>query len=176
MEFQKLDISDVILLKPQIFGDDRGFFMETYRETTFKENGIELNFVQDNYSKSAKDVLRGLHYQAEPYSQGKLVCVTKGEVFDVAVDIRKESSTYGTWVGQYLSAENKNMMYIPPRLAHGFIVTSDSAEFSYKCTNYYNPDHERCIKWNDPILNIEWPSKNPILSNKDKCGKLFSEL
>jgi len=175
MNFQKLEIPDVILIIPKVFGDDRGFFMETYRQSGFIENGISQNFVQDNYSKSTKNVLRGLHYQIDPKAQGKLVRVTFGEVFDVAVDIRKNSPTYGKWVGQYLSAQNKHIMYIPPGFAHGFLVISDYAEFSYKCTEYYSPEHERCIAWNDPDLNISWPTNEPLLSDKDKKGLCLSE-
>lgn len=163
-------IPDVKILEPNVFGDDRGFFMETFRDTWFKENIADVNFVQDNHSKSKQGILRGLHYQTEN-TQGKLVRVTSGEVFDVAVDIRKGSPTYGQWVGEYLSAENKRQLWVPAGFAHGFYVTSESAEFVYKCTDIYNPSAEQCLKWNDNSLNIQWPiTVQPLLSEKDSKG------
>ena len=169
-------IPDVLLIEPKVFGDDRGFFFESFNRRAFHEaTGINVDFVQDNHSKSARNVLRGLHYQlAQP--QGKLVRVTQGEVFDVAVDIRKGSSTYGQWVGEILSAENKKQLWIPAGLAHGFVVLSETAEFLYKTTDYYAPQHERCIAWNDPDLAIAWPIEGqPLLSAKDAAGAAFRE-
>ena len=164
-------IPDVILLEPKVFADDRGFFYESYNQKAFQEaTRLDVQFVQDNHSKSARNVLRGLHYQVQQ-PQGKLVRVVQGEVFDVAVDIRKDSKTYGQWVGQLLSAENKKQLWIPPGLAHGFVVLSETAEFLYKTTDYYAPAHERCIAWNDPKIGIEWPlTAEPLLSGKDKAG------
>lgn len=170
MRFVPLSIPEVILIEPKVYGDDRGFFMETWQRRFFAEHGIDAEFVQDNHSLSAKGILRGLHYQVR-HIQGKLVRVVAGEVFDVAVDIRPGSSTFGQWVGAHLSAENKHMMWVPPGFAHGFYVMSDSAVFLYKCTDYYAPEHERCIIWNDPDLDIRWPLVNPpILSGKDAQG------
>jgi len=169
-------IPDVLLIEPKVFGDDRGFFFESFNRRAFHEaTGINVDFVQDNHSKSARNVLRGLHYQlAQP--QGKLVRVTQGEVFDVAVDIRKGSPTYGQWVGEILSAENKKQLWIPAGLAHGFVVLSETAEFLYKTTDYYAPQHERCIAWNDPDLAIAWPIEGqPLLSAKDAAGAAFRE-
>ena len=169
-------IPDVLLIEPKVFGDDRGFFFESFNRRAFHEaTGLNVDFVQDNHSKSARNVLRGLHYQlAQP--QGKLVRVTQGEVFDVAVDIRKGSSTYGQWVGEILSAENKKQLWIPAGLAHGFVVLSETAEFLYKTTDYYAPLHERCIAWNDPDLAIAWPIEGqPLLSAKDAAGAAFRE-
>jgi len=169
-------IPDVLLIEPKVFGDDRGFFFESFNRCTFHEaTGLNVDFVQDNHSKSARNVLRGLHYQlAQP--QGKLVRVTQGEVFDVAVDIRKGSPTYGQWVGEILSAENKKQLWIPAGLAHGFVVLSETAEFLYKTTDYYAPQHERCIAWNDPDLAIVWPIEGqPLLSAKDAAGAAFRE-
>lgn len=164
-------IADVLLLEPKVFGDDRGFFYESFNEKAFGEaTGVDVRFVQDNHSKSARNVLRGLHYQVQQ-PQGKLVRVVQGEVFDVAVDIRKGSKTYGQWVGEILSAENKKQLWIPAGLAHGFVVLSETAEFLYKTTDYYAPAHERCIAWNDPELAIEWPIDGaPVLSAKDAAG------
>jgi dTDP-4-dehydrorhamnose 3,5-epimerase len=151
-------IPDVLLIEPKVFGDDRGFFFESYNQKAFREaTGLNVSFVQDNHSKSAKNVLRGLHYQIEQ-PQGKLVRVTQGEVFDAAVDIRKGSKTYGQWVGLILSAENKKQLWIPPGFAHGFLTLSETAEFLYKTTEYYSPEHERCIIWNDADIAIEWHS------------------
>lgn len=172
MQFTPTHIPDVILITPQVFGDDRGFFMETWQRTKFAEAGIDYDFVQDNHSRSVKGTLRGLHYQIKQ-PQGKLIRVTSGEVFDVAVDIRPESPTFGQWVGEYLSADNKRMLWVPPGLAHAFYVTSDTADFQYKCTDYYAPEHERCIRWDDPSINIDWPldaDQQPLVSEKDQQG------
>lgn len=169
-------IPDVKIIEPAVFGDERGFFMETWKQKKFEElvTGKPTIFVQDNHSKSKKGILRGLHYQTEN-TQGKLVRVISGEVFDVAVDIRKNSPTFGQWVGVYLSAENKRQFWVPEGFAHGFYVTSDEAEFVYKCTDYYNPNAEVSILWNDETLAIEWPvSTEPLLSEKDKYGLCFS--
>jgi dTDP-4-dehydrorhamnose 3,5-epimerase len=168
-------IADVLLIEPRVFGDARGFFYESFNQRAFTlATGIALPFVQDNHSKSAKGVLRGLHYQVNN-PQGKLVRVTAGEVFDVAVDIRPESPTYGQWVGEILSGDNKRQLWVPPGLAHGFVVLSDTAEFLYKTTDYYAPEHERCIAWNDPTLAIVWPDlgEAPKLSAKDAVGAAF---
>jgi len=169
-------IPDVLIFEPQVFGDDRGFFMESFNARKFHElTGLERNFVQDNHSRSQKGVLRGLHYQIEN-AQGKLVRVTAGEVFDVAVDIRRHSSTFGKWVGVRLSAENKRMLWVPEGFAHGFLVVSDTADFLYKTTNYYAPAHERSILWNDPELGIDWPlDGTPQLSGKDAAGALLKD-
>ncbi|HAS8312845.1 TPA: dTDP-4-dehydrorhamnose 3,5-epimerase [Vibrio vulnificus] len=170
-------IPDVKIIEPTVFGDERGFFMETWNQKRFEElvTGKPTQFVQDNHSKSKKGILRGLHYQTEN-TQGKLVRVVSGEVFDVAVDIRKNSPTFGQWVGEYLSAENKRQLWIPEGFAHGFYVTSDEAEFVYKCTDYYNSSAEKSIKWNDNELAIEWPLVvSPTLSIKDELGMSFLE-
>lgn len=166
-------IPDVILLEPKIFGDERGFFKETYQFDRYREFGIKLPFVQDNFSRSTKGVLRGLHYQKN-FPQGKLVQVVSGEVFDVAVDIRKDSATFGKWFGAVLSGENHRQMYVPPGFAHGFCVLSDSADFSYKCTEYYHPEDEHTILWNDPTLAIDWPIHEVLVSDKDRQGKKFN--
>lgn len=165
-------IPDAIIIEPQVFGDERGFFMETWNARTFAKAGLDLTFVQDNHSKSRQGILRGLHYQIE-HPQGKLVRVTAGEVFDVAVDLRKSSPTFGQWVAVTLSAENKRLFWIPPGFAHGFYVTSESAEFLYKCTDIYAPEHERCLRWDAPDLAIDWPlvgGEPPALSAKDQTG------
>lgn len=165
-------IADVLLIEPRVFGDARGFFFESFNQRAFAQaTGLDVNFVQDNHSKSAKGVLRGLHYQAI-HPQGKLVRVVAGEVFDVAVDIRPDSPTFGRWVGEMLSADNNRQLWIPPGLAHGFLVLSDSAEFLYKTTDYYAPEHERCLAWNDPAVAIAWPDLGspPQLSAKDAAG------
>ena len=177
MKVIKTNIPDVKIIEPGVFGDERGFFMETWNQKEFEEKitGKATFFVQDNHSKSKQGILRGLHYQTEN-TQGKLVRVISGEVFDVAVDIRKGSSTYGQWVGEYLSAENKKQLWVPAGFAHGFYVTSESAEFVYKCTDYYNPEKEECIQWNDPTLSINWPIDYTIpllLSDKDSSAKAF---
>lgn len=169
-------IPDVKIINPKVFGDQRGFFLETFEQKRYQEKlEINLTFVQDNHSRSQKNVLRGLHFQKQN-PQGKLVRVVRGEVFDVAVDIRKDSLTYGKWVGVLLSEENKSQLWIPPGLAHGFLVLSDIADFEYKCTNYYDPNSEGCLLWNDPTVNITWPILTPILSEKDKLGKTLQEL
>jgi dTDP-4-dehydrorhamnose 3,5-epimerase len=173
MKVTPTKIADVLLIEPKVFGDARGFFFESFNHKVFEEaTGVMTQFVQDNHSKSGKGVLRGLHYQVQNL-QGKLVRVTQGEVFDVAVDIRKGSPTFGQWVGEILSAENNRQMWVPEGLAHGFLVLSDTAEFLYKTTDYYTPEHERCIAWNDPDLGIEWPSlaSAPLLSVKDQTGQ-----
>lgn len=170
-------IPDVKIIEPDVFGDERGFFMETWNQKKFEElvTGKPTQFVQDNHSKSKKGILRGLHYQTEN-TQGKLVRVISGEVFDVAVDIRKDSPTFGKWVGVYLSAENKRQLWIPEGFAHGFYVTSDEAEFVYKCTDYYNPLADHSILWSDPYIGIKWPNNIiPILSEKDGVGSLFGD-
>ena len=169
-------IPDVKIIEPSVFGDERGFFMETWNQAKFEElvTGEPTTFVQDNHSKSKKGILRGLHYQTEN-TQGKLVRVVSGEVFDVAVDIRKGSPTFGQWVGEYLSAENKRQLWVPKGFAHGFYVTSDEAEFVYKCTDYYNPEAENSILWNDDALSIQWPINiGPLLSGKDNKATFFS--
>ncbi|MEY3804855.1 MAG: hypothetical protein RL667_977 [Pseudomonadota bacterium] len=176
MQVVQTAIPDVLILEPKVFGDDRGFFFESFNQQTFQNlTGIKANFVQDNHSKSAANVLRGLHYQIEQ-AQGKLVRVTSGEVFDVAVDIRRKSATFGKWVGVLLSAENKRQMWIPPGFAHGFVVLKDNTEFLYKTTDYYAPQYERCIRWDDPAIGVEWPvSQPPILSVKDQQGLLITD-
>lgn len=176
MNVVSMAIPDVLLIEPKVFGDDRGFFFESFNEQRFAAAvGKTVEFVQDNHSRSARGVLRGLHYQIQQ-PQGKLVRVVSGEVFDVAVDIRKNSSTFGLWVGALLSAENKRQMWIPEGFAHGFVVTSDSAEFLYKTTDYWAPEHERCIAWNDPAIGIEWPiTGSPILSGKDQNGMSLAD-
>ena len=171
MQVVQTAIPDVLILEPKVFGDDRGFFFESFNQQTFQKlTGINAQFVQDNHSKSAAHVLRGLHYQIEQ-PQGKLVRVTSGEVFDVAVDIRRQSNTFGKWVGVVLSAENKRQLWVPPGFAHGFLVLKNDTEFLYKTTDYYAPQHERCIRWDDPAIGIEWPlSGMPMLSGKDQQG------
>ena len=168
-------IPDVKLLEPQVFGDERGFFMETFRDEWFKENVANRTFVQENHSKSVKGVLRGLHYQTEN-TQGKLVRVVSGAVFDVAVDMREFSPTFGQWVGEILSAENKRQLWVPEGFAHGFYVLTDEAEFTYKCTDYYNPKSEHSLIWNDETVGIEWPLEGePSLSAKDLAGKILKD-
>lgn len=169
-------IADVFVFEPRVFGDARGFFFESFNENVFAEaTGLRPRFVQDNHSKSAKNVLRGLHYQIKQ-PQGKLVRVTQGTVFDVAVDLRSNSQTYGQWVGEILSDENKKMLWVPEGFAHGFVVLSESAEFLYKTTDFYAPQHERCVLWNDPTLSIDWPINHlPSLSAKDALGIPFHE-
>jgi dTDP-4-dehydrorhamnose 3,5-epimerase len=170
-------IPDVLILEPQVFGDDRGFFFESFNARAFAQaSGLKPQFVQDNHSKSARNVLRGLHYQLAPKAQGKLLRVVKGEVFDVAVDLRNSSKTFGCWVGLVLSAKNKQQLWIPPGFAHGFLTLSEGAEFLYKTTEYYSPDHERSLLWNDPALGIDWPLDGvPILAAKDATAKRLSE-
>ncbi|MGD8162226.1 dTDP-4-dehydrorhamnose 3,5-epimerase [Pantoea sp. FN0307] len=170
MKVIKTDIPDVLIFEPKVFGDERGFFMESFNQRVFEESiGRKVNFVQDNHSKSIKGVLRGLHFQAAPYAQGKLVRCVVGEVFDVAVDVRKGSETFGQWVGVLLSADNKRQLWIPEGFAHGFLTLSETAEFFYKTTNYYHPDSDKGIIWSDKTINISWPEGyNYILSEKDK--------
>lgn len=177
MNVTPTQIDDVLLIEPRVFGDDRGYFYESFNCRAFHEaTGLDINFVQDNHSKSVRNVLRGLHYQASR-PQGKLVRVVQGEVFDVAVDIRKGSKYYGQWVGHVLSAENKKQLWIPAGLAHGFVVLSETAEFLYKTTEYYAPEDERCIAWNDRDLAIAWPvAGTPLLSAKDACGTAFRDV
>lgn len=177
MKVMSTAIPDVLTIEPMVFGDDRGFFFESFNEQAFYQaTGLAIDFVQDNHSKSAKNVLRGLHYQLAPKAQGKLVRVVQGKVFDVAVDLRKSSKTFGKWVGEILSAENKKQLWIPPGFAHGFLTLSDYAEFLYKTSDYYSPEHERCIRWDDPEIGIEWPSGvAPILSVKDMQARPFVE-
>ena len=175
MKVTPLSIPDVLLIEPKIYEDDRGFFFESYNFNEFKKaTSLDIAFVQDNHSKSAKGVLRGLHYQLDPYAQGKLVRVIQGEVFDVAVDIRKSSPTFGKYVSQILSSENKKQMWIPEGFAHGFLTLSDTSEFLYKTTIPYNAKDERCIIWNDEVLKIKWPENLPInTSQKDNVGSVF---
>lgn len=175
MEVIPTRIPDVKLIKPKVFGDERGFFMETWNARVFAEAGIDATFVQDNHSRSVQHTLRGLHYQIQN-PQGKLVRVTRGEVFDVAVDLRKSSPTFGQWVGEVLSEANQCQLWVPPGFAHGFYVVSETADFQYKCTDFYSPIHERCVIWNDPSLFIDWGLLNraePIISDKDQGGVLF---
>lgn len=176
MDIIDTKISDVKIIQPKVFGDERGFFLETFQKDRYlKMLKIEGDFVQDNHSRSSKGVLRGLHFQRNN-PQGKLVRVVRGEVFDVAVDIRPESPTFKQWVGVTLSEENKTQFWIPPGLAHGFVVLSEFADFEYKCTNYYDSSSEGCLMWNDPDVGIEWPIDSPLLSGKDQQGKLLSQL
>lgn len=175
MKATQIALPDVLLIEPKVFGDSRGFFFESFNERAFwEQTGLHVQFVQDNHSKSARGVLRGLHYQIEQ-PQGKLVRVVQGEVFDVAVDLRKSSQSFGKWFGCHLSGDNKQQLWVPPGFAHGFLVLSDSAEFLYKTTEYYAPAHERCIAWNDPTLGIQWPTVEggPLLSAKDAIGSSF---
>lgn len=165
--FKRLSIPDVILIEPRIFADARGFFMETYKYSDFLNTGIREQFVQDNYSRSTHRVLRGLHYQKDPHAQGKLVQCLQGNIFDVAVDIRKGSPTFGRWDGVELSEEDHRMLYVPPGFAHGFVVLSESADVVYKCTKEYSQADDRGIIWNDPDINIQWPVSNPVISEKD---------
>jgi dTDP-4-dehydrorhamnose 3,5-epimerase len=176
MRFIPTTIPEVIVIEPKVFVDGRGFFLESYQKQRFSEAGIDADFVQDNHSKSQQGVLRGLHYQIQQ-TQGKLVRVISGEIFDVAVDIRKNSLFFGQWVGDYLSAENKKMLWVPAGFAHGFLVTSPNAEVLYKTTDYYAPQWERSVIWNDPIINIAWPLNGitPILSSKDGAGKFLND-
>lgn len=177
MKIINTSIPDVKIIEPQVFGDNRGFFLETFRDDWFKENVADVTFIQDNHSKSNQGILRGMHYQLEQ-TQGKLVRVTSGEVYDVVIDMRKKSSSYGQWFGVLLSAENKRQLWMPAGFAHGFYVTSESAEFVYKCTNSYAPKHEVSVKWDDPALGISWPihtNTKPSLSAKDVNGLLFKD-
>jgi len=176
MKVTPTKLAGVLIIEPRVFGDERGFFFESFNQRAFDEAvGAHVDFVQDNHSKSSRNVLRGLHYQVSPKAQGKLVRVVQGEVFDVAVDLRKNSKTFGQWVGELLSAENKKQMWVPPGFAHGFLTLSDTAEFLYKTTDYYSPEHERCIRWDDGEVGVEWPLlKDPVLSGKDLAGDSFS--
>ena len=176
MKVTPLAIPEVLLIEPKVFGDERGFFFESFNQQTFNAaTGLDVQFVQDNHSKSVRHVLRGLHYQLPPKAQGKLVRAVVGEVFDVAVDLRQGSPSFGQWVGERLSAENKRQMWVPPGFAHGFLVLSETAEFLYKTTDYYAPESERCIVWNDPALAIDWPLAGAAvsLSAKDAEGQHF---
>lgn len=178
MKIISLAIPDVKLIEPDVFGDNRGFFMETYRADQFKEAGIPTNFVQDNMSSSRKGVLRGLHFQKDPYSQGKLVRVVRGEVFDVAVDLRKGSPYFGKWVGDFLSEENKRSLYVPNGFAHGFCVVSDEAVFHYKCTEFYHPEAEGGLRYDDPTVAVEWPKIDvPFLTSpKDEKAPFLENI
>jgi dTDP-4-dehydrorhamnose 3,5-epimerase len=174
MEFISTSLPEVLLLKPKVHGDHRGFFMETFRKEVFDKAGVTADFVQDNHSKSSKGILRGLHYQIKQ-PQGKLIRAIAGEIFDVAVDMRRSSPNFGLWVGIVLSAENKHALWIPPGFAHGFYVMSEEAEVTYKTTTYYAPEHERSLLWNDPLLNIGWPEKTDVvLSDKDRNAPMFA--
>ncbi|MFU2317865.1 dTDP-4-dehydrorhamnose 3,5-epimerase [Rahnella sp. PCH160] len=177
MQIIKTEIPDVLIFEPKVFGDDRGFFFESFNQKVFEEAvGRKVDFIQDNHSKSTQGVLRGLHYQLPPFAQAKLVRCIVGEVFDVAVDIRKTSSTFGKWVGVHLSAENKRQLWIPEGFAHGFLVLSETAEFVYKTTNYYSPTHDRGVIWNDSDVGIKWPLTTiPLLSAKDESAKLLKD-
>lgn len=175
MKFFPTEIPDVLIVKPDVFGDHRGFFMETWHARKFAEAGISANFVQDNHSRSSQGTLRGLHYQVN-HPQGKLVRVLSGKVYDVAVDLRRSSPTFGQWIGRILSDENNEMLWVPQGFAHGFYVLSESADFFYKCTDFYVPECERTLRWDDPDLNIKWPlidGKQPVLSSKDTNGSSF---
>ena len=177
MNVTRFDIPDLVLFEPKVFGDDRGFFFESFNQQRFEDAvGRPVSFVQDNHSRSSKGVLRGLHYQLSPHAQGKLVRVVQGEVFDVAVDIRKSSPTFGQWIGVLLTAENKRQFWIPEGFAHGFVTLSESAEFLYKTTNYYAPQSERSILWNDPVLAIDWQyDAEPLLSGKDQQAESLAK-
>lgn len=176
-EFKRLGLGDVTLVTPKVFGDSRGFFIESYQKSTFINNGINVEFNQDNHSKSTKGVLRGLHYQTNPKAQAKLVRCSRGKIFDVAVDIRIYSPTFGQWIGEILSEENKNMLYIPEGFAHGFVVLSDEAELLYKASNEYSPQNDRGIRWNDPDINIKWGIDfEPLISEKDAKQPFLKEV
>jgi len=177
INFIQTKFSNAYLIKPQVFSDERGFFLESYSAKIFKENGISSDFVQDNHSLSVnKGVLRGLHFQKDPFAQAKLVRVTRGSVYDVIVDLRKDSSTFGQWEGFFLDEKNKNMLFVPKGFAHGFCTLEDNTEFMYKVDNYYSPECDSGIIWNDEDLKIDWPIKNPILSDKDKKLQSFSSF
>ena len=176
MEIIKTSIEGLLIIKPDVFKDERGYFFESYNKERFAKEGLVMNFVQDNESKSGRGVIRGLHFQKPPFAQGKLVRVVKGSVMDVAVDIRKNSPTYGKWESRILSEENKEMFWIPEGFAHGFITLEDNTVFSYKCTNVYNKLSEGSLRWNDPDLNIQWNFETPILSDKDKLSPLFKDF
>lgn len=176
MRFIACDIPGPIIIEPKVFGDERGFFLESWNHAAFAEAGLDLAFVQDNHSRSSRGVLRGLHYQ-DPNPQGKLVRVANGRVFDVAVDIRRSSATFGRWIGIELSAANQRMLWVPPGFAHGFLTLEDNTDFLYKCTDFYQPSSEHCLRWDDPALAIDWPLENmiPELSAKDKAGKPLAD-
>ena len=180
MQFEKIetfDIDGLVLITPKVFGDSRGFFKETYSKQDFeKELGIKIDFVQDNYSRSGKEILRGLHWQTEPKAQDKLVRVARGKLIDIAVDIRKNSPTFGQHVAVELSDENHKIFFVPKGFAHGFLTLTDIVDFEYKVSNYYSPDHERGVAWNDPDLNIKWDTKHPILSDKDTRNPLLKDI
>lgn len=176
MDVTTTNIEGLLIIKPRVFGDERGYFFESFREDIMKSNGVTSKFVQDNQSMSSKGILRGLHFQKDPFAQGKLVRVIKGSVLDVAVDIRKKSSTYGQHFLIELNEENKTMFYIPPGFAHGFLTLEDDTLFSYKCTNYYNKESEGAIRWNSKSLNVDWGIVNPILSSKDATAPTFDEF
>ena len=178
MKVTPTKLAGVLIIEPRVFGDERGFFFESFNQRAFDDAvGTHVDFVQDNHSKSSRNVLRGLHYQLPPKAQGKLVRVVQGEVFDVAVDLRKDSPTFGQWVGEILSAENKKQLWIPAGFAHGFLTLSDTAEFLYKTTDYYSPEHERCIRWDDADVGVQWPlSTPPLVSGKDALGLPFLGL
>ena len=178
MKVTPTKLAGVLIIELRVFGDERGFFFESFNQRAFDEAvGAHVDFVQDNHSKSSRNVLRGLHYQLPPKAQGKLVRVVQGEVFDVAVDLRKDSPTFGQWVGEILSAENKKQLWIPAGFAHGFLTLSDTAEFLYKTTDYYSPEHERCIRWDDADVGVQWPlSTPPLVSGKDALGLPFLGL
>ncbi len=178
MKFEESPLRDVYLLKPRVFGDQRGFFLESWNSETFRAAGFDLSFVQDNHSRSARGILRGMHYQTKN-AQGKLVRVTSGEVFDVVVDLRRSSPTLGQWYGEWLSDVNHHMLWVPPGFAHGFYVSSDSADFQYKCTGVYDPASEVCLAWDDPTLGIDWPlpaGESPRLSEKDMQGLAWGDI
>jgi len=178
MKFHKTDIADLLLIEPQVFGDERGFFKETWHSRKFKEAGVDIDYVQDNHSRSVQWTLRGMHMQVQ-HTQGKLVRVTWGSVFDAVVDLRRSSPTFGAWWGIELSADNHRMLWVPPGLAHGILITSESADFVYKCTDYYSPEHERTLAWDDATVGIEWPLPPgviPKLSAKDARGANFAEI
>lgn len=176
MKVTPLALPEVLLIEPAVFGDERGYFFESWSGRNFAKHGIELGFVQDNVSRSQHGILRGLHMQSPPHAQGKLVSVLLGEVYDVAVDARAGSPTFGKFVGEKLSGENKRQLYVPPGFAHGFVVTSEEAIFTYKCTGYYEPKSELSVLWNDPAIGIDWPVKEPKLSGKDAAGLLLSDV
>jgi dTDP-4-dehydrorhamnose 3,5-epimerase len=176
MKFNRVDIDGLVVIEPTVFEDDRGYFFESYNKDTFQKNGVADTFVQDNQSKSQKDVLRGLHFQKPPYAQAKLVRVVQGSVLDVAVDLRKDSLTYGQYYSVVLSAENKKMFFLPEGFAHGFLTLEDDTIFSYKCSNVYHSESEDAVLWNDEQLNVDWGIETPILSGKDIAAKLFNEF
>lgn len=178
MILEPTKIHDAYLIKPKVFGDDRGFFLETWNEKSYREAGIDVHFVQDNHSRSARHVLRGMHFQKGAAAQGKLVWVTSGQVYDAFVDMRRDSPTFGQWDGHLLTADRFERLWVPPGCAHGFLVISDTADFHYKCTNYYHPSEEGVLQWDDPAIGIHWPltpGMSPILSQRDMNGKLFAD-